>query len=88
MTRRLKALRAMANQDDSPNERDIARAKLAAIGEGWNEPPRRPPVAAAPGPVPDPFGFGFAWSGNSATWSTSSSTTTDTTGVWIWVVET
>jgi hypothetical protein len=35
----------MARADESPHERDIARAKLAEMGEGWNEPPSRPPVA-------------------------------------------
>lgn len=46
---RIAALRAMADQDVSPNEAEIARAKLAAMGAGDREPPRRPPAAPAPG---------------------------------------
>jgi len=53
---RLAALREMARQDVSPHERDIARAKLQAAGEGWDEPPRRPPVA--PGIPADRFDGG------------------------------
>ncbi len=54
---RLEALRAMARQDESPNERDIARAKLQEAGHGWDEPPRRPPAAPAPSaPWPPSFG--------------------------------
>lgn len=44
---RLAGLQAMARQDTSPRERDIARAVLQAAGEGWDEPPKRPPAAPA-----------------------------------------
>lgn len=33
---------AMARQDESPQERDIARAKLEAAGIEWREPQPRP----------------------------------------------
>lgn len=33
--RRMEALLAMARQDDSPHERDIARAKLTELGLDW-----------------------------------------------------
>lgn len=46
---RIDALHAMANQDVSPHERDIARAKLAEMGAGDRLPPRRPPAVPAPG---------------------------------------
>lgn len=52
MNRRLEALRAMAQQDVSPNERDIARAKLETMGAS---PPPRPPAAPATSPSPEPF---------------------------------
>lgn len=62
MTRqRLDALKAMARQDVSPNERDIARDKLLAMGEGWDEPPHRPPAA------PTPFEPRWSSSSNAAT---------------------
>lgn len=64
---RLEALRAMARQDVSPHERDIARDKLLAMGEGWDEPPKRPPAAPTPTPQPQ-------WS-----WSTTTSTSNWTT---------
>jgi hypothetical protein len=54
---RLEALKRMAQQDVSPHERDIARAKLQEAGMGWDEPPRRPPVA--PAPFDANFGPGF-----------------------------
>lgn len=59
MSRKLDALYAMAGQDGSPAERDIARAKLEAMG-AWPPPPRppAPPVAGAP----MPFSW-HAWSG-------------------------
>jgi hypothetical protein len=44
---RIAALRAMADQDVSPHEAEIARAKLLEMGAGDREPPQRPP--AAPG---------------------------------------
>lgn len=62
---RLEALRAMARQDESPRERDIARAKLQDAGMGWDEPPRRPP--AAPAPSPEPFGFTVRSTGTATT---------------------
>lgn len=40
-------LRAMADQDVSPYEAEIARGKLLAMGAGDREPPSRPPAAAA-----------------------------------------
>lgn len=46
----------MARADESPHERDIAREKLQAMGEGWGEPPRRPPASPAPAPVPRGWG--------------------------------
>lgn len=52
MSRRLDALRAMAAQDDSPNERDIARAKLETMG-AWPPPPPPPAPPAAAAPEPD-----------------------------------
>lgn len=70
---RLEALRAMARQDESPNERDIARDKLLAMGEGWDEPPRRPPAAPAPGAMP--WGHGMTVSFTSVTTNTTSFTT-------------
>jgi len=53
--RRRAALEAMASQDVSAHERDIARAKLEAQG-AWPPPPRPPaPPAAAPSPDPGPI---------------------------------
>lgn len=50
MSRRLDALYAMAGQDESPEERDIAVAKLETMG-AWPPPPRRPTaVGALPSP--------------------------------------
>lgn len=60
---RLAALRAMANQDVSPNERDIAKAKLLEMGAADREPPSRPPAAPAPA-MPGP-----------SYWTTGTSTT-------------
>lgn len=55
---RLDGLYAMAQQDASPHERDIARAKLEAMG-AWPPPPRPPARPAAPSPAPQPFGFAY-----------------------------
>lgn len=63
---RLDALRAMARQDVSPHERDIAREKLLAMGEGWDEPPRRPPAAPA-----SPQPSGWSWTSTSGTTSST-----------------
>lgn len=49
-------LRAMADQDVSPNEAAIARTKLDAMGAAPPMPPRRPPAVGAPAPMP------FTWS--------------------------
>lgn len=61
---RVAALRAMAGADESPNERDIARAKLAEAGIPV-EPPRPPAPAAAA--APEPFHGFTVWYGNNAT---------------------
>lgn len=49
-------LEAMAGQDVSPNEAEIARAKLDAMGAAPPLPPQRPPAVGAPAPMP------FTWS--------------------------
>lgn len=50
---RVDALRRMAHADESPYERDIARAKLAEAGVPVDPPrPPAPPAAPAPGPEP------------------------------------
>lgn len=54
--RRHEALFNMAHADESPRERDRARAILDAAGVGWREPPRRPPAAPAPAPYYGPTG--------------------------------
>lgn len=70
---RVAALRAMAAADESPHERDIARAKLAEAGVPI-DPPRPPaPPAASPAPWP-------RWS-FSSTGTVSSATTF--TSLWI-----
>lgn len=71
---RIDALRAMANQDVSPNERDIARAKLQAAGLPPT-PPRPPAPPAAPAPMPM---WGMSFSTNGTAFS-------NTGGVWIFV---
>lgn len=52
MSRRLEALYAMAEQDVSPEERDIAIAKLETMG-AWPPPPK-PPTRNAASPAPQP----------------------------------
>jgi len=50
---RIAALRAMAHADESPFERDAARARLAEAGIPVDPPrPPAPPAAPAPGPGP------------------------------------
>lgn len=50
---------AMATQDESPNERDNARAMLEARGQ-WPPPPRPPaPPGMATAPEPQEFGDGI-----------------------------
>lgn len=50
---------AMATQDESPNERDNARAMLEARGQ-WPPPPRPPaPPGMAMAPEPQEFGDGI-----------------------------
>lgn len=76
---RIEKLRAMANQTDSPEEAEIARQKLLAMGAGNRIPPRRPPNAPAPGSGDDlPYVFSAAWDGtfytqtiSTANWSSS-----------------
>lgn len=79
MSRRLEALRAMADQDVSPFERDIARAKLQAAGIPPTPP--RPPAPPASS-MPDPSFLNGTWvnwsmsvSGNTR-WNTTSGTFT------------
>jgi hypothetical protein len=50
---RVEKLMAMATQDDSPHERDVARERLATMGH-WPPPPKPPAPAAAMG-APEPF---------------------------------
>lgn len=76
---RVEKLIAMATQDASPNERDNARAMLAASGQ-WPPPPRPP---APPGmdvpPEPQDFGDGIMvvnWGTYQPTSSTTSQTAT------------
>lgn len=63
------ALRAMAHADESPNERDIARAKLAEAGVPV-DPPRPPAPPAAPAPMP------FGWASGSANFTVNFTTNT------------
>ena len=60
-------LRAMAEQDVSPNEAAIARAKLEAMGAS-PPPPRRPAPPAAPAPEPFSSGVWFNGETTSTTW--------------------
>ena len=63
---RIEKLTAMALQDESPAERDVARAKLEAMG-AWPPPPPPPAPPAAPMPdMPGPFGFTFRFSGTAS----------------------
>ncbi len=64
MNRRLAALYAMAEQDELPKERDIARAMLESKGM-WPPPPKPPTAVAAPAPMPQPRSFWFSFSGTS-----------------------
>lgn len=69
---RIEGLMAMATQDVSPRERDIARDKLATMGM-WPPPPRPPAPAGAAG-----FGDEQPWQPRPATghaWTTSGSST-------------
>ena len=87
MTRRLEALRAMAEQDVSPQERDIAQAKLGAMG-AWPPPPRPPaPPSAAAAPQPD-WGSWFSWTNGAAAVDTSTFTAWNNTagGIYIRIV--
>jgi hypothetical protein len=54
VNRRLAALYAMAQQDESPKERDIAIAMLESKGM-WPPPPKPPTRNAAPAPMPQPM---------------------------------
>jgi hypothetical protein len=49
---RIAALRSMAHADESPFERDIARARLAEAGVPV-DPPRPPAPPSAAAPMPD-----------------------------------
>lgn len=66
-------LQAMADQDVSPNEAEIARAKLDAMGAAPPLPPQRPPAVGAPMP---------GWMGWSFTSTTTSATTNAASGTW------
>jgi hypothetical protein len=72
---RIAALRGMAQADESPNERDIARTKLAEAGVPIDPP--RPPAPPAGASMPDPH---WSFSANSGATST---TTWRPDGVWI-----
>lgn len=66
---RTEKLLAMATQDESPHERDVARAMLASEGM-WPPPPSRPTAVAAPASEPwRPSFYSGSTSGTTAmTW--------------------
>lgn len=49
---RRRKLEAIATQDDSPREAEIARAKLAGMGDRGRIPPQRPPTTGGVYPEP------------------------------------
>lgn len=60
---RIEKLMAMALQDRSPEERDVAQAKLATMGY-WPPPPKPPTTVAAPA-------GGWDWTQSTGTTSTA-----------------
>lgn len=70
--RRVEALRAMAQADESPHEQAIAQAKLTEAGIPI-VPPRPPAPPAAPAPMP--FGWGVNFTGTT--------TATSSTSTWV-----